>query len=132
MGAVKINKFLGEAPKISTELLPDSAAQVAYNTKLYSGDLIPYNEPIKVDTTNRTGTIKTLHALRTPVTGALKWLSWANDVDIAVASSTEDDEQRFYYTGDGAYKNRYTLPKHILQSWAAVTYDSSYDVCGVI
>ena len=42
MGAVKINKFLGDAPKISTELLPDGAAQSAFNAKLYSGDLIPY------------------------------------------------------------------------------------------
>jgi hypothetical protein len=122
MGAVKINKFLGEAPKISTELLPDSAAQVAYNTKLYSGDLIPYNEPIKVDTTNRTGTIKTLHALRTPVTGALKWLSWANDVDIAVASSTEDDEQRFYYTGDGAPK----VSNYALATKTGTPYPNTY------
>ena len=104
MGAVKISKFLGEAPKISTELLPDGAAQLAYNTKLYSGDLIPYQEPVKVATASRTGEIKTLHALREIATGTLKWLTWANDVDIAVASSSEDDEQRFYYTGDGAPK----------------------------
>jgi len=104
MGAVKINKFLGEAPKISSELLPDGAAQTAFNAKLYSGDLIPYVETVVVDSAERTGTIKTLYALRTPGTGVLKWLSWANDVDIAVASSTEDDEQRFYYTGDGVPK----------------------------
>jgi len=104
MGAVKINKFLGEAPKISTELLPDGAAQTAFNAKLSSGDLVPYLETEVVDSAERTGTIKTLYALRTPVTGVLKWLSWLNDVDIAVASSTEDDEQRFYYTGDGVPK----------------------------
>ena len=45
MGSVKLTRFLGEAPKISTELLPDGAAQNAFNVKLYSGDLIPYRTP---------------------------------------------------------------------------------------
>ena len=37
----------------------------------------------------------------TPTTDALVWLSWATDVDIAVASDSADNAQRFYYTGDG-------------------------------
>ena len=41
MTGVKIINFLGTAPKISPELLPNTAAQVARNCKLYSGDLIP-------------------------------------------------------------------------------------------
>ena len=86
MAAVKIVKFLGEAPKIASELLPDSAAQLAFNSKLYSGDLIPYRAPFQAGSVGRTGEIKTLYALRTPGTGALKFLTWLNDVDIAVAS----------------------------------------------
>jgi hypothetical protein len=104
MAAVKITNFLGTAPKISPELLPNTASQTANNCKLYSGDLIPYPQPVVVANTNRTGTIKTLFALRDPDTDALKWLSWLTDVDIAVASANEDGEQRFYYTGDGAPK----------------------------
>jgi hypothetical protein len=104
MAAVKIVKFLGEAPKIASELLPDAAAQLAFNVKLYSGDLIPYRQPFLAGNVNRLGTIKTLHALRDPNTGALKWLTWANDVDIVTASASEDAEQRFYYTGDGVPK----------------------------
>ena len=122
MGAVKIHKFLGEAPKISTELLPDGAAQVAYNTKLYSGDLIPYQEPVVVADANRTGTIKTLYALRDIAAGTLKWLTWATDVDIAVASSTEDDEQRFYYTGDGAPK----VSNYALATKTGTPYPNTY------
>ena len=122
MGAVKIHKFLGEAPKISTELLPDGAAQVAYNTKLYSGDLIPYQEPVVVADANRTGTIKTLYALRDIAAGTLKWLTWATDVDIAVASSTEDDEQRFYYTGDGAPK----VSNYALATATGAPYPNTY------
>lgn len=104
MASVKLIKFLGEAPKISSELLPDGAAQKAFNVKLYSGDLLPYRTPVVVDNTERTGTIKTLHALKNPSTNALTWLSWTTDVDIAIASSSEDAEQRFYYTGDGVPK----------------------------
>ena len=104
MPAIQIVTFLGTAPKLSPELLPPTAAQVATNCKLYSGDLIPYPQPVVVANTSRTGTIKTLFALRDPDTQALKWLSWLTDVDIAVASANENNEQRFYYTGDGAPK----------------------------
>ena len=105
MAGVKIVTFLGKAPKISPELLPNTAAQIAENCKLYSGDLIPYPQPVVVDNTGRTGTLKTLYALRNPSNANdLKWLSWTTDVDIAVASSNLQDEQRFYYTGDGAPK----------------------------
>ena len=105
MAGVKITNFLGKAPKISPELLPNTAAQIADNCKLYSGDLIPYPQPVVVANTGRTGVLKTLYALRNPANpNDLKWLSWTTDVDIAVASSNLQDEQRFYYTGDGSPK----------------------------
>jgi hypothetical protein len=101
MAGVKIEKFLGIAPKISPELLPNTAGQIANNCKLYSGDLIPYPQPVVVDNTERTGTIRTIYALRNPNTQELEWLSWLTDVDIARLATDEDNEQRFYYTGDG-------------------------------
>jgi hypothetical protein len=104
MAGVKIVGFLGTAPKISPELLPNTAAQIATNCKLYSGDLLPYPQPVIVANTGRTGVIKTLFALRDPDTDEKKWLSWTTDVDIAIASRSDRDEQRFYYTGDGAPK----------------------------
>ena len=105
MAGVKITNFLGKAPKISPELLPNTAAQIAENCKLYSGDLIPYPQPVVVANTGRIGTIKTLYALRNPNdSDDLKWLSWTTEVDIAVASANLQDEQRFYYSGDGAPK----------------------------
>ena len=104
MAGVKIVGFLGTAPKISPELLPNTAAQIATNCKLYSGDLLPYPQPVIVANTGRTGVIKTLFALRDPDTDEKKWLSWTTDVDIAIASKSDRDEQRFYYTGDGGPK----------------------------
>ena len=111
MGSVKLTKVLGEAPKVSSELLPDGAAQNAFNVKLYSGDLIPYRTPKLVENVGRTGTIQTLYKLTNPTNGNNVFLTYLNDVDIATASApwtttsnTEDTEQRFYYTGDGTPK----------------------------
>jgi hypothetical protein len=102
--ATKITRFLGTAPKNSPELLPDTAAQIARNCKLYSGDLIPYPAPVLSASTGRSGVTRTIHALRNPDTGALQWLSWLTDVNIVTPATDELNEQRFYYTGDGAPK----------------------------
>lgn len=105
MAGVKVTTFLGTAPKISPELLPSTAAQIASNCKLYSGDLIPYPQPVVTANTGRVGTIKTLYALRNPSNSAdLKWLSWLTNVDIVTSIETDAEEQRFYYTGDGVPK----------------------------
>jgi hypothetical protein len=105
MGAVKITKFLGEAPKVSPELLPETAAQRAVNVKFYSGDIIPYRKPKPLPNQIVPGQAPmTLRGMRDPVTDAIKWLTWPTRVDVAVAAGTDATEQRFYYTGDGAPK----------------------------
>jgi hypothetical protein len=104
MAAIKIDKFLGAAPKIASEHLPNGAAQIAYNLQLYSGDLIPYSEPLESTTIPRLGELKTIFGMRSVAGAALDWLSWTTDVDITTISPTTDDEQRFYYTGDGVPK----------------------------
>lgn len=123
MAGVKITNFLGKAPKISPEALPNTAAQIAQNCKLYSGDLIPYPQPVVVDNTGRTGVVETLYALRNPDdANDLKWLSWPTDVSIAVASSNLQDEQRFYYSGDGAPK----ISTYELATTGAAPYPVDY------
>ena len=104
MTTTKVAEFRGELPRVAPELLPGTAAQTARGMKLYSGDLIPTPEPKVAAAADRTGTLRTLYALRDPATSALKWLTWANEVDIATPAADELDEQRFYYTGDGKPK----------------------------
>jgi hypothetical protein len=129
MVAIKIQRFLGAAPKVSPELLPDGAGQTAYNTKLFSGDLVPYPDAPVVDSTARIGEIKRLHALRNPSTSALVWLTWATDVDVVTASATTDDEQRFYYTGDGAPKvSNYELATSVGEPYPDAYYDLGLDL----
>lgn len=104
MVAIKITRFIGTAPRNSPELLGDTAAQIARNGKLYSGDLIPYPQPLAVANSNRTGTVRTIYGLRGSTGGALKWLSFNNKVDIVTPATDELEEHRFYYTGDGKPK----------------------------
>jgi len=104
MARLKLQKFLGKAPKIANELLPTVSAQIATNCKLYSGDLIPYPFPVIVDNTGRTGTTKTIHGLRNPITSDPVFLTWGTDVSVVTADNTDTSEQRFYYTGDGVPK----------------------------
>ena len=100
MASIKIVNFKGEAPRVSSELLAETAAQTAYNVKLYSGDLIPYRVPKIVDNLARQGSIKTIYPLKNPDTNSNVWLSWTTDVDIVTPTDASDDEQRYYYTGD--------------------------------
>ena len=124
MAALKITSFLGIAPKIASELLPDTAAQIAKNVKLYSGDLIPYPQPVVAGDTGQSGTVKTLYGLRNPSTGATEWLSWLTDVNVAIATSNEDNNQRFYYTGDGVPKvSDYTLATNGTAPYPVGYYD---------
>lgn len=114
MAATKITKFIGIAPKLAAEHLPDvqqtgvSGAQVAFNTKVSSGDLVPYRRPRIVDNVGRTGPVNTIYALEDEENGGLKWLSFSSEVDIVIASEAETsakiNRKRFYYTGDGRPK----------------------------
>ena len=104
MTTTKIAEFKGTLPRVSPELLPGTAAQIARDVKLYSGDLIPIPEPVVYANAERTGVLRTLYALRDPDTDELKWLTWANEIDIVTPAADELDEQRFYFTGDGKPK----------------------------
>lgn len=104
MAAIKLQKFLGAAPKVSSELLPAGAGQIAYNLQLYSGDLLPYSEPAVTDSVPRLGELQTIHGLRASAGADIDWLTWLVDVDIVTISDSSDDEQRFYYTGSGSPK----------------------------
>lgn len=124
MAGIKIEKFLGIAPKISPELLPNAAGQIANNCKLYSGDLIPYPQPVVIDSTERTIAIKSLYILRDPVTDEKKWLTWTSDVDIAGLANDKESEQRFYFTGDGVPKvSDYKLATSGAEPYPVSAYD---------
>ena len=63
MTTLKLNKFLGEAPKLAQELLPDTIATIAVNCKIYSGNLIPFPIAVHTETITKTGPIATLYPI---------------------------------------------------------------------
>ena len=115
--ALKIDKFLGEAPKVSPELLPQTSAQLAYNTKTYSGDLIPYRLPEVESALARPGTIQTIYPMTSG--GNFTWLHWTDDVDIAVGQVENDTTQRIYYSGDTTGEDTAKVTNYT----KAITYD---------
>lgn len=120
MTTTKIAEFKGTLPRVSPELLPGTAAQIARDVKLYSGDLIPIPEPVVYANAERTGTLRTLYALRDPDTDELKWLTWADEIDIVTPAADELAEQRFYFTGDGKPKvSTYALATAGLEPYPA-------------
>jgi hypothetical protein len=125
MPAIKVTKFLGLSPKVSPELTAESVAQEAVNVKLYSGDLVPYRQASFVTNVGRSGEVKTIYPLVDTSDGSYKWLSWATDVDVAVATSLNDEEQRIYFTGDGAPKvTNYELAVGATSApWPSDSYD---------
>lgn len=66
MSGIKLQKFFGTGPKISPELLPATAAQVANDVNLYSGDLIAYPKPVIVGDAGRRN-VSRLYGLKRPV-----------------------------------------------------------------
>jgi hypothetical protein len=104
MGAISIMKFLGEAPKLDPELLPNSAAQIASNVKLYSGDLRPYNQSSLQQALPKTGPITSIYPLDNG-SGGYYWMHWNTDVDAVRAPVPNNavggtNDQRTYYSGD--------------------------------
>jgi hypothetical protein len=129
MGAVNIKKFLGEAPKLDPELLPASAAQLASNVKLYSGDLLPYNKSSLQYVLPKPGPIIALYPMDDG-SGGYKWLHWATDVDVVRAPVPNNAAtQRIYYSGDSGEPRATTYS--MATTGAGTSYPYSYYTLGL-
>jgi len=98
MAAIKITSFAGKAPVRASELLPDTAAQIAKNCKLVSGNLVPYREKSTAGLTGYNVTVRSLYALRNP-DDSLAFLAWPQIVNIATPTVvTNPQEQRYFFS----------------------------------
>ena len=105
MAAVKIQNMGGTAPRISPPLLGPTYATVAENVKLWSGEIKPIREPLRLnDPVSPCGRIQTLYNIQST------WFTWCRDVDVVTGFTPNDLTGRFYYTGDGIPKvSNYSL-----------------------
>jgi hypothetical protein len=93
---IVITGFQGEQPHIIPRLMPETAAQSAFDVRLDDGGLTPFRESVFRSPAAATNWKTIYKYLDT-------WIGWANDVDCVPAPV---DEDRIYYTGDGVPKMR--------------------------
>jgi len=105
MAGLKIMTQGGYVPRVAAHLLADNEAQMALNTKLYSGDLRSWRKLglLSPSITVQPDTKAIFKGKKS--NGDPLWLSWLTDVDVVNNPLTdEDNPMSIYYTGDGAPK----------------------------
>lgn len=101
MSAFVIRQFQGMIPIMNPQLLPESTAQVARNTRLTHGDLRPWNLPLFVMTPTKAGIHKTIYRFGEEQGEDRYWMTWIDDVDVARLPIDGDVAERTVWTGDG-------------------------------
>jgi len=104
----------GLAPRIGRRLLGPNQAQIASNTVITSGELVPLKLPKQVYSSSKAGTLLSAHRL-TDDDGSDVFLAWTTDVDAVRPLIANDVDQNVYYTGDGEPRKT-TLAKAITLS----------------
>lgn len=104
MTAFRLEGFRGLIPRLSNRLLPDTAAVLASNTKLLSGELRGYNMPQEFDDfTLETFTVKKAHRIEYDEygTAASAWLLFnSRNVDVVRSPVLNDIYDRYYWAAE--------------------------------
>ncbi len=103
----------GAVPRKDSRLLPDSAAEAAWNTDLDFGTLQGLRVPVlTIDLSASPGTVQRAYRIPASVDQAEVWLPLPSPFSSVVPSPlTNDTSQRYYWTNpsDGAYFSTYAL-----------------------
>lgn len=96
MPVLKLTAYTGEQPRMLPRLLPDTAAQDAFNVRLDDGGLTPIRLSVQQASLSHSD-VKTIYR------HGEDWLSWPTHVNACPGPVASD---RLYYTGDGSPKIR--------------------------
>lgn len=105
MAKISIRAFKGIRPQLAAQLLDVMEGQTAENAKITSGEIRPWLNEQKDSDLELTDLIRSIYLYRSQY-----WLEWSSDVNVAVGPILNDQDYRFYYTGDG-------LPKKAIPQW---------------
>jgi len=101
MGGFVLSDFAGMVPQVSPRLLAPNQAQLALNTKLWSGEIRAFRDLSAVVTPSKVGTKKTIYRFGQDVVNeAQYWFHWLNDVDVVRGPVNNDASERTYWTGE--------------------------------
>lgn len=96
---ILFNRFGGTYPRISTEKLPEQAAQIAENTDLHTGNIAPFRQlGAAIPLTSHLQLIQTAYMWR--VNSSEYWFRFLDQVEIARSPIADDEHKRVYWTGD--------------------------------
>lgn len=111
MTAIRIEDFGGRIPRRSARLLPPNAAQVATDTKLFSGELRGWNKALLRKTLSGTG-IQTVFRIPDPANDV--WFeSIYDNVHVQKGTLINDLYDRFYWTSGTDDVPRYSTKTRI-------------------
>lgn len=103
--AIKIDQFLGKAPKVSDHLLRENMATVATNLRIDSGAITALKGLTQVATT--TSSYRSIYNYEAPE-NTFTWLGWdTQNVNVIRSPVPNDRYRRIYITGNGEPKYKY-------------------------
>lgn len=116
---IRIERFLGEFPKIHPSKLPESAAETAKNVSVSSGSLKPFFSIQTADTLPELpdeAVTKAIHLYR--IDSAEYWLQFSDYVNLIRSPIKDDLHERVYWSGDSR-----DASGNVLYSYAPVIYE---------
>ncbi len=96
---IALRSFGGEQPRKSRRTLSVTGAQKAEQCNLWNDKLRPWYAP-RLETRLSLADVRSVYRY----TEGGYWFYWQTDVDVVRGPIAEDNNQRIYYTGDGAPK----------------------------
>ena len=114
MATLRLVGFIGEIPRLMSRLLPDTAAEEAFNTRLEDGGLKPIRQP----RLEHSFTAPPEQGYRTIYRHGQEWLAWPTNVSAVPGPIAAD---RLYIFGDGSPKMRVN----------GITYDLAVNAPGI-
>lgn len=101
---ISMKGFSGMIPRRDPMMLPDSAAQVALNTKFWRQTLQAFRSPLAVASQTKGGTIQSIYRFGRNQPETSFWFQWTTDVNCVRGPVAGDSAERTYFTGDGLPK----------------------------
>lgn len=95
-------QFGGMVPRAEPHLLTEQQAQLAVNSKIWRGSLMPLGLRAIVVALAKPGTIRTIYRFGQDVdSDTQNWFHWTNDTDVTQGPIPDDPNERTFFTEKG-------------------------------
>lgn len=102
MGILQLGNFTGIFPRTGKDYLQDNAAQIARNTKLFSGEIRSWMKPVLEYTPIQQGVVS-IFKMQGPGSRS-QWCEWTTTTDVVRGPVADASDFRIYYSENGVCK----------------------------